>query len=170
MARGCCAPLISIFFGLPLMIVPAGLTPSTTTASEKYVSALYPRLGETVRLRLREPMTRRSGASSWCTFPDGEQALPDAADDRRADRVMVETSLRVEEPLFTTVSSSTRPTVCGTIRAGRRRRRVPFDATDFRILVDHQTPEWLDLGRILPDLFRPVRQRRPGQRPTAGGV
>ncbi len=43
----------------------------------------------------------------------------------------------------------------------------PLDADDFKLLADYDPPAWLHEQRLLPDLPRPLRQRRPRQRSAA---
>ena len=57
------------------MPLPTWLHSVHHDGSEKYVSRLHPRLGETVRLRLRVSSAAPIRRIILRTFPDGEQAL-----------------------------------------------------------------------------------------------
>ncbi|MCW5847902.1 MAG: maltodextrin glucosidase [Anaerolineae bacterium] len=160
------------------MIVPAWLNAVHHDGSEKYVSALYPRLGETVRLRLRTAYDAPIRRVILRTFPDGEQAfalMRPTTDGPTAQ--WWETSLRVEEPLVHYRFIIDAADGLWHYSAAGPSSFVPLDATDFRILVDYQTPEWLDSAvfyQIFPDRFAngdPANDPRPeeydyrGQRP-----
>ena len=147
--------------------------------SEKYVSKLHPRLGETVRLRLRVAHDAPVRRVILRTFPDGEQAL---ADMRRAEAnppaQWWEVDLPVQEPI--THYRFILETAAGLWHYNGlgATAYVPLDAADFRILADYDAPAWLDTAvfyQIFPDRFAngdPANDPRPeeyeyrGRRPT----
>lgn len=147
--------------------------------SDRYVSLPYPRLGQTVRLRLRVSRAAPIARVVLRSFPDGEQALRDMQrGPTEAAAQWWEADLLIDEPVahyrFIIDSadglwhySATGPTA-----------HVPLDATDFRILADYQPPGWTDAAvfyQIFPDRFangdpatnpRPEEYEYRGHRPT----
>lgn len=151
--------------------------------SEKYVSHLHPRPGETVRLRLRISHQAPVKRVILRTFPDGEQALTvmrRAAAEPPAQ--WWEVDLPIEEPV--TQYRFIVDTADGLwhYSAAGPTGFVPLDATDFRIIAygvtGYHAPEWLDstvFYQIFPDRFAngvPANDPRPeeyeyrGQHPT----
>lgn len=161
------------------MSSPAWLRSIHHDGSEKYVSKLHPRLGESVTLRLRISHLAPIQRVILRTFPDGEQALTIMHPaETEAPVQWWEAVLPIQEPTtqyrFIIDSadglwhfSGSGPTAF-----------VPLDATDFRILADYHAPEWLESAvfyQIFPDRFangdktndpRPEEYEYRGQRPT----
>lgn len=125
--------------------------------SEKYVSRLHPRLGETVRLQLRLGSDAPVRAVYLRTFPDGEQLFtpmergPSAPPcqwwhvDLPISQPMVHYRflLQADDGLWN--YTATGPTA-----------HIPLDHTDFRILANYDAPEWLETAvfyQIFPDRF-----------------
>ena len=125
--------------------------------SEQYVSKSYPRLGETVHLRIRVASDAPVTAVYLRTFPDGEQAFtPMQKAQTTATAQWWEVPLVVREPVvnyrFLLVSGDG----VWTYTADGPTQTVPLDATDFRILTDYVAPEWVKTAvfyQIFPDRF-----------------
>jgi alpha-glucosidase len=160
------------------MNLPAWLHSIHHDGSEKYVSKLHPRLGETVRVRLRLAADAPIHRVVLRTFPDGEQALT-AMTPAIANPVQWWTAdLAIEEPVtqyrFIIVAADG---VWHYSAAGPS-AIVPLDATDFRILANYHAPEWLESAvfyQIFPDRFAngdPTNDPKPdeyeyrGRRPS----
>lgn len=150
------------------MTVPQWLASIHHDGSEKYVSVLYPRLGDTVRLRLRVAHDAPVNRVILRTFPDGEQAF------KVMERTMTqapaqwwEIDLPINEPLthYRFVIDSADGLWHYT--AAGPSRFIPLDTTDFRILADYQSPAWLSSAvfyQIFPDRFAngdPANDPRP---------
>lgn len=122
-----------------------------------YVSHLTPRLGDTVRLRLRLDAAAPVRRVVLRTLPDGEQAL--TAMQRADDTPPVQwwtIDLTLAEPvthyrfIIDTEEAIWHYSAAGPSLA------VPLDGTDFRILADHVAPEWAFetvFYQIFPDRF-----------------
>jgi alpha-glucosidase len=147
---------------------PAWLATVHHDGSELYVSDLTPRLGDTVRLRLRLDRTAAVRRVVLRTLPDGEQALTAMthADDDPAVQWW-EIDLTLREPvthyrfILETGAAVWHYSAAGPSLA------VPLDATDFRILAGHQPPAWMFdtvFYQIFPDRFAngdPATDPRP---------
>ncbi len=147
--------------------------------SEKYVSKLQPRLGETVRLRLRMSHLAPVRRVVLRTFPDGEQALAamkPAATEPPAQ--WWEVDLPINEPVTHYRFFIDSADGLWQYSAAGPSAYVPLDATDFRILADYESPDWLETAvfyQIFPDRFAngdPTNDPQPheyeyrGQRPA----
>ncbi len=138
--------------------------------SERYVSDLYPRLGDTVRLRLRVAAGAPVRRVLVRIFPDGEQFFVPMEAQPLAEGSPSrwwEADLFINEPVvhyrFVLEANdgvwwytAAGPTV-----------RVPLDATDFRILADYDPPAWVHESvfyQIFPDRFA---NGDPGNDPRA---
>lgn len=160
------------------MISPAWLASIHHDGSEKYVSVLHPRLGETIRIRLRVAHDAPIQRVILRTFPDGEQAF------RLMRQISAESpaqwwegDLPVTEPIIHYRFLIDSTDGLWHYSAAGPSTFVPLDATDFRILADHQPPEWLGKAvfyQIFPDRFangdpgndpRPEEYEYRGQRP-----
>lgn len=125
--------------------------------SEKYVSTLYPRLGEIVRLRLRLSSEAQVRRVVLRTFPDGEQAFTPMQRGATAPPAQWwETNLVIDEPV--THYRFILDTADGLwhYSAAGLTAHVPLDATDFRIIANYHAPEWLESAvfyQIFPDRF-----------------
>lgn len=125
--------------------------------SELYVSALTPRFGETVRLRLRVGDCAPVRCVYVRTFPDGEQALtPMECTAGQSPACWYEADLVINQPvvhyrfLIQAADGIWWYTAAGPIT------HDPLDHTDFRIVADYHFPEWLYEAvfyQIFPDSF-----------------
>ena len=137
--------------------------------SAVYVSELYPRLGDTVRVRLRAGVNTPLQRPYLRTFPDGEQAFTAMKPGTKSPTVQWwEADLLINQPTvhyrfileaddgvwFFTAAG---PTV-----------QLPLDHTDFRILADYDPLGWLETAvfyQIFPDRFangNPDTNPQPG--------
>ena len=125
--------------------------------SEKYVSSLHPRLGDTVRLRLRMAHNASVNRVILRTFPDGEQAFGIMQQTTmQAPAQWWEIDLPIAEPLTHYRFIIDAADGLWHYTAAGPSRYVPLDATDFRILADYQPPAWLESAvfyQIFPDRF-----------------
>lgn len=160
------------------MNFPTWLNSVHHDGSERYVSKLHPRLGETVRLRLRVSHLAPIRRIILRAFPDGEQALTDM---RRATTEPPvqwwEIDLPIEEPITHYRFIIDSADGLWHYSAAGPSAFVPLDATDFRVLADYHPPEWLESAvfyQIFPDRFangdstndpRPEEYEYRGQRP-----
>jgi alpha-glucosidase len=125
--------------------------------SSRYVSQLYPRMGDTVRVRLRAG----AGAPIKRVFlricPDGEQALtPMTAGPARPPAKWFEADLAIREPtthyrfLIEADDGIWWYTAAGPVMFD------PLDATDFRVVAGLTPPDWVRSSvfyQIFPDRF-----------------
>ncbi len=161
------------------MIPPAWLQSVHHDGSEKYVSRLHPRLGETVRLRLRAARRAAIRRVILRTFPDGEQALAamrPGPDDPATQ--WWEIDLPITEQLTHYRFIIDAEDGLWHYSAAGPSAWVPLDNTDFRILADYDAPAWplsSVFYQIFPDRFangNPATDPRPeeyeyrGHRPT----
>jgi len=161
------------------MTPPAWLRSIHHDGSEKYVSKLYPRLGETVRLRLRIMPGAPVRRIILRTFPDGEQALAvmSPGPDDPAARWW-----EIDLPIVEHVTHYRFIIDAGDglwhYSAAGPSAWVPLDSTDFRILADYDAPVWplsSVFYQIFPDRFangdaandpRPEEYEYRGHRPA----
>ena len=136
--------------------------------SEKYVSSLHPRLGDTVRLRLRMAHDAPVNRVILRTFPDGEQAFEIMQQTTmQAPAQWWEIDLPIAEPLTHYRFIIDAADGLWHYTAAGPSLYVPLDATDFRILADYQPPAWLESAvfyQIFPDRFAngdPANDPRP---------
>lgn len=125
--------------------------------SEQYVSALYPQLGDTVRVRLRVGPDAPLRCAYVRTAPDGEQmikALEPGPGNSAAQ--WWEADLVIDQPIvhyrFILKADDGIWFYTGTGPSAH----LPLDATDFRILADYAAPEWVKTAvfyQIFPDRF-----------------
>ena len=158
---------------------PSWLSSIHHDGSERYVSELHPRLGDTVRVRLRLARTAPVHHVILRSVPNGEQSLMAmTCGDDDAPSQWWEGELEIVEPIcnyrFIIASddgmwhyNATGPTAY-----------VPLDFTDFTILADYDPPGWPPESvfyQIFPDRFadgdpasnpRPEEYEYRGQRPV----
>jgi alpha-glucosidase len=125
--------------------------------SSRYVSNLYPRLGERVRLRLRIAHHAPIRRVILRTFPDGEQAFT------HMTRITIEPPIQWWEGDLTVVEPITHYRFIidsddglWHYSAAGPSAFVPLDAADFRILGDYHAAGWLSSAifyQIFPDRF-----------------
>jgi alpha-glucosidase len=125
--------------------------------SEKYVSNLYPQLGEKVMLRLRTGDHAPIRRVLLRSFPDGEQTFAQ----------MSAASLEPPVRWWQTELAINQPTVhyrflieaddgVWMYSAAGPTMHEPLDLFDFRLLADYHTPSWLSgsvFYQIFPDRF-----------------
>lgn len=160
------------------MVAPAWLGSIHHDGSEKYVSALYPGLGDIIRLRLRASHLAPVNRVILRTFPDGEQSL--AVMQRVMDQPPAqwwEIDLPINEPVTHYRFIIDAGDGLWHYSAAGVSSFVPLDATDFRVLAGYQPPPWLQSAvvyQIFPDRFangdpgndpRPDEYEYRGQRP-----
>jgi len=147
--------------------------------SEKYVSALHPRLGQTVRLRLRLAHTAPVRRVVLRTFPDGEQALRDMQrGPTEPPAQWWEVDLLIDEPISHYRFIIDAADGLWHYSAAGPTAHVPLDHSDFRILADYAPPGWTSEAvfyQVFPDRFangdpstdpRPSEYEYRGYRPT----
>ena len=125
--------------------------------SALYVSDPYPKLGDTVQVRLRVAVDAPLTAVYLRTFPDGEQALTP----------MQQTETAPPVQWWTAVLPITQPTThyrfllhaadgVWWVTANGPSAGVPLDKFDFRLLADYERVAWLETAvfyQIFPDRF-----------------
>ena len=136
---------------------PAWLRSAHHDGSERYVSKLHPRLGETVRLRLRVAQAAPVRRVLLRTFPDGEQALTAMALSQAEPFVQWwQADLLIDEPLAHYRFVIEAADGLWHYSAAGPSAHVPLDYTDFRILADYDPPGWPAESvfyQIFPDRF-----------------
>jgi alpha-glucosidase len=136
--------------------------------SEKYVSNPYPRFGEQIRLRLRAGEDAPIRRIMVRTCPDGEQDFtPMAVAGHQPPIVWWEAEMVIDQPsLHYRFILETNRGVWW-LAANGVQQHEPLDVTDFRILADYDTPDWLGEAvfyQIYPDRFAngdPANDPRP---------
>lgn len=161
-----------------LMLIPDWLRSIHHDGSGKYLSVLYPRLGESIRLRLRVSPAAPVRRVVLRTFPDGEQSfalMTRAASEPAAQ--WWEADLTIDEPVTHYRFILDSDDGLWHYSAAGPSPFTPLDATDFRILADYHPPDWVQSSvfyQIFPDRFAngdPTNDPRPdeyeyrGQRP-----
>jgi alpha-glucosidase len=125
--------------------------------SDLFVSNLYPRLGEKVRLRLRVSANAPVRHVYLRTFPDGEQAITSMS--RLAVEPPVvwwETELQIKEPVVQYRFILAADDGIWHYSAAGPSAHDPLDAFDFRLLSDYEPPAWVHEAvfyQIFPDRF-----------------
>lgn len=162
-------------FNIPL---PAWLAGVHHDGSPKYLSNLYPALGETVTVRLRLPAQAPVQRVFLRTFPDGEQAItamqPTGSD---GTAHWWQADLPITQPLVNYRFLLQAGDGAWWYTAAGPRCSEPLDFTDFKILADYIPPAWVFdsvFYQVFPDRFAngdPANDPRPdeyeyrGQRP-----
>jgi len=158
--------------------IPPWLSSVHHDGSEKYVSSLYPRLGERVRIRLRLGPDAPVGRVVLRTFPDGEQLFtPMAPGPLEPACRWFEADLPIDQPTVHYRFLIEAGDGAWWYTAAGPAAYEPLDATDFRILADYHAPDWLPgaiFYQIFPDRFdnadtatdpQPGEYEYRGQRP-----
>jgi len=146
--------------------------------SEKYVSDPYPRLGDTVRVRLRVGADAPVRRVYLRTFPDGEQFFtPMDAGPAAPPARWWEADLRIDQPMVHYRFLLEAADGAWWYTAAGPAVHEPLDAADFRILADYRAPTWVHdavFYQVFPDRFangdpgtdpRPEEFEYRGQRP-----
>lgn len=145
---------MSIILNTPF---PSWLNSVHHDGSEKYVSSLYPQLGETIKLRLRIAHDAAIRRVVLRTFPDGEQSL--TLMERGAAEPPVqwwEASLSIQEPMVHYRFLLEAADGVWHYTAAGPTAHIPLDNTDFYIVADYHAPDWLAAAvfyQIFPDRF-----------------
>jgi alpha-glucosidase len=149
---------------------PAWLSTVHHDGSPRYVSSLYPRLGGTVRVRIRVGATAPVRRVFLRTSPDGEQAFtPAAPGPARPPARWWKADLPVREPAVHYRFVLEADDGVWFYSAAGPAAHDPLDATDFRLLADAAPPAWLRstvFYQIFPDRFAngdPSRDPRPDE-------
>lgn len=137
--------------------LPTWLAAIHHDGSSLYVSSLYPRLGDSVLVRLRTPADAPLRQPYLRTFPDGEQAFtPLTPLPPRAGNQWWEATLPIGEPSvhyrFLLVADDGVWWYSGLGASAHE----PLDHTDFRILANYNAPAWVQRAvfyQIFPDRF-----------------
>jgi alpha-glucosidase len=146
--------------------------------SDRYVSNLYPRLGQTVRLRLRVSHQASVHRVILRTLPNGEQRLsPMQRGATEPPAQWWESELLIDEPSVHYRFIIEAADGIWHYSAAGLSAHVPLDRTDFRILADYDPPGWpleTVFYQIFPDRFangdpstdpRPEEYEYRGHRP-----
>ncbi|KAA3655989.1 MAG: maltodextrin glucosidase [Chloroflexi bacterium] len=147
---------------------PAWLQSIYHGGSANYISKLYPRMCESVQVKIRVASGAPVTAVYLRTFPDGEQALtPMQLAETNDVSQWWQGMLLIREPVvnyrFLLVSDAG----VWAYTADGATENVPLDATDFRILAGYVAPEWVKTAvfyQIFPDRFAngdPTTNPRP---------
>lgn len=158
---------------------PAWLLSIHHDGSERYVSKLTPRLGESVRLRLRVADTAPVRRILLRSFPDGEQALTTMQrGPLEPPAQWWEADLLIDEPISHYRFIIDAADGVWHYSAAGPSAHIPLDYTDFRLLADYDPPGWPTEAvfyQIFPDRFAngdPTTDPQPdeyeyrGHRPT----
>jgi alpha-glucosidase len=133
-----------------------------------YVSNLYPRLGETVRLRLRVSSRAPLKQPYLRTFPDGEQHIqPMQPGPHQPPARWWEADLKIHQPSMHYRFILQAEDGVWWYSAAGPSTYDPLDVVDFRILADYTPPDWVHQAifyQIFPDRFangEPANDPRP---------
>jgi alpha-glucosidase len=125
--------------------------------SDKYVSSLYPRLGERVHIRIRVGSYAPVRQIYLRIAPDGEQAFIPMNQGRLEPPVRWwEADLPIDQPTVHYRFVLQAEDGIWFYTAGGATVYEPLDSTDFRILADYSSPAWLSQAvfyQIFPDRF-----------------
>ena len=137
--------------------LPAWLQSVYHNSSATYVSNPSPALNDTVTLQLRVGADAPMRKVFLRTFPDGEQALtPMTLVDRNVPFFLWQAPLVINQPnnhyrfILEADDGVWSYTADGATAA------MPLDSTDFQILADYHSPDWLKTAvfyQIFPDRF-----------------
>ncbi len=152
------------------LVLPQWLATVHHDGSARYVSSLYPRLGEAVQLRLRTAHDAPLRRVIIRSFPDGEQALAEMERSTADGTVQWwEGSLTISEATIHYRFILEAEDGIWHYTAAGPTAHIPLDYSDFRILADYQAPEWLASSvfyQIFPDRFAngdPRTDPQPGE-------
>lgn len=137
--------------------LPAWLKTVHHDGSPKYVSNMYPAVGETIQIRLRTGRHAPVRRVLLRTFPDGEAYLTSLRETEQ-DSVCQwwEGDLLVGEPTVHYRFVLDAEDGIWFYSANGAGYHIPLDNTDFRILGDYIAPDWLHTAvfyQIFPDRF-----------------
>lgn len=136
---------------------PAWLKSIHHDGSQLFVSNLYPRLGETVHLRLRTGASTPIKTIYLRTFPDGEQFLaPLIPTTGTAVDQWWEIDLHINQPHVHYRFLINADDGLWTYSAAGCSTAIPTDHTDFQIVANYEPTRWLETAvfyQIFPDRF-----------------
>lgn len=125
--------------------------------SALFVSDLYPRLGDRVRVRLRAGEAAPLHRVLIRITPDGEQAfLPMQPAETSGPSRWWQADVLVSQPMLHYRFALEADDGVWWLHADGVSAYDPLDATDFKLLADYDAPEWLDgavFYQIFPDRF-----------------
>ncbi|MCP4419231.1 MAG: maltodextrin glucosidase [Chloroflexi bacterium] len=137
--------------------LPAWLQTVHHDGSASYVSDLYPRLDDTVRIRLRVGADVPLQRPFLRTFPDGEQAFTPLEPTTKDDTSQWwEAELKITQPILHYRFVLQAEDGVWFYTAAGAAAHLPLDNNDFRILADYEAPGWLNTAvfyQIFPDRF-----------------
>lgn len=149
--------------------LPAWLRSVHHDGSAAFVSALYPRLGDTVQIRLRMADDAPVRRVFLRTAPDGEQAFAQLTQGPASPPARWwQVDLPIREPFTHYRFVLEAADGVWWFSAGGVAPYEPLDNADFRILADYLPPSWLHAAvfyQIFPDRFAngdPSNDPRPG--------
>lgn len=133
--------------------LPNWLTTIYHSGAFPYVSDLFPKLGDTVTIRVRVAPDAPIKRLFLRTFPDGEQHF---APMQRVESGFYEAALKIAEPVvhYRFVVESAEGLFWLTAKGAQLHE--PLDTFDFRIIANYTTPSWLHetvFYQIFPDRF-----------------
>jgi alpha-glucosidase len=138
-------------------LYPDWLTAVHHDGSLNTLSPLYPRLGQTVRLRLRTGQVPADLRVFIRYFPDGEQSfIPMRAAEQQGAITWWEAPLPINEPIVPYRFVLETAAGIWWVTAAGPCHYDPLDGTDFRIIADYEAPEWVKTAvcyQIFPDRF-----------------
>lgn len=138
-------------------MLPTWLQTVHHDGSEKYVSELYPRFGDRVRLRLRVSENAPVRSVLLRTTPDGEQAFTQMTPaEHTAPARWWEVELAITQPVVDYRFLLQADDGLWTYSAAGPSDYDQLDANNFRILADYDSPAWLQdavFYQIFPDSF-----------------
>ena len=136
---------------------PAWLRSLHHDGSARYVSAPTPRLGQSVRLRLRVAPDAPVEQIYLRTYPDGEQTFtPMEKAERELAAQWWAITLPIREPTVHYRFLVQAEREFWHYSAAGPTRHPPLDNTDFRLLANYHVPDWLPgavFYQIFPDRF-----------------
>ena len=141
---------------MTLFPLPAWLQTVHHDGSAQYVSKLYPRLGDTVRIRLRVGVDAPLQRPYLRIFPDGEQAFIPLEHSHTDVAHWWQADLPISQPLVHYRFVLEAEDGVWFYTAAGPAAHIPLDNTDFRILADYDPPRWLETAvfyQIFPDRF-----------------
>ncbi len=140
-----------------MTLLPPWLQSVHHDGSDSYVSSLYPRLGDTVRIRLRVGVDAPIRRIFLRTAPDGEQSFTDMQPGSTVPPAhWWEADLPIHERVMHYRFALEADDGVWWLNAAGPGHFDPLDASDFKILGDASVPGWLHEAvfyQIFPDRF-----------------
>jgi alpha-glucosidase len=137
--------------------LPAWLQSVHHDGSDAFVSNPYPRLGESVQIRLRAGIDAPIRRIFVRTEPDGEQAITQMTPDgEQAPACWWQAELPIDQPLVHYRFLLEADDGLWWLNAAGPGDFDPLDGADFKLLADYDAPAWLHSSvfyQIFPDRF-----------------